>query len=148
MSQKAFKQIDKKVTTNYFSMNGDVAKLIMDKETTKALDGIVAIDHYVKSVDKLDRDITSLAEQSGGKIILSEWGAPILDIHGNMSEAEQAIWVANAFEKLSANPHVAGVNYWTSNGSSTALWKEDGSEKEVVSIVRLFFTKKVERAVE
>ena len=74
-------------------------------------------------------------------------GAPILDIHGNMSEEEQALWVANAFEKLSVNPHVAGVNYWTSEGSSTALWKNDGSEKEVVRIVRLFFTKKVERVV-
>ncbi len=144
-SQKAFAQINKKVQSNYFSMNGDVAKLIMDKDTTRSLDGIVAIDHYVKNVDKLDRDITDLAERSGGKIILSEWGAPILDIHGNMSEAEQAIWVANAFEKLSINPNLAGVNYWTSYGSSTALWKNDGSQKEAVNIVHLYFTKQIER---
>ena len=76
VSQSAFAKIHKNVATNYYSFNGDVAKLVMDKETTKALDGIVAIDHYVKSVERLDRDITSLAQSSGGKIVLSEWGAP------------------------------------------------------------------------
>lgn len=34
---EAFTKINKKVMTNFYSMNGDVAKLIMDPQTTKAL---------------------------------------------------------------------------------------------------------------
>jgi hypothetical protein len=145
ISQNAFKKIGKKVATNYFSMNGDVAKLIMDKETTKALDGIVVIDHYVKTKEKLNKDITELAEKSGGKIVLGEWGAPIPDIHGKMTEAQQATWLADAFELLANNPNLVGINYWTNMGSSTELWKEDSSEKKAVEVIKLYYTKKIEK---
>lgn len=138
-SKRAFDQIGIGVATNYFSMNGDVAKLIMDKPTTQALDGIVVIDHYVKTPDKLIADIDALANQSGGRIILGEWGAPIPDINGKMNEQQQSKWIAEALLKLFKNKNVAGLNYWTSYGSSTALWNDDGSARKAVSDITRYY---------
>lgn len=134
--KKAFLRIDKKVTANYYSMNGDIARLIMDKKTTKALDGIVTIDHYVESVDQLVDDIREYAKNSGGKVVLGEIGAPIPDIHGKMTESAQRDWIASLFAKLESVDDLEGLNYWVSNGGSTSLWNPDGTERLAAEIVR------------
>lgn len=140
VTQEAFKQIGKDVRTNLASMNGDVADLIMDKDTTKALGGVVTIDHYVKSPDDLAKDIQLLSIQSGGKVVLGEFGAPIPDIHGNLTQKQQAEWIKNALSKLSQMPELEGLNYWTYNGSSTQLWNGDGSARTVVDTLTSFYT--------
>jgi len=137
--QSTFNLLGIDVAANYFSMNGDVAKLIMDKPTTKSLDGLVVIDHYVKTPDKLVTDIDALAKQSGGKIVLGEWGAPIPDIHGKMNEQDQSKWIHEALSKLYKNKNVVGLNYWTGYGSSTAIWNDDGTERKAVSDISLYF---------
>ena len=63
-------------------MNGDVAKLVMDKQTTASMDGIVVIDHYVATPEQLALDIRRIAEGSGGNVVLGEFGVPIPNIHG------------------------------------------------------------------
>jgi hypothetical protein len=135
-----FKSIGKNVATNYDSMNYDVAKLIMDKETTSRLGGVVTIDHYVKSPEKINSDINSLAESSNGEIVLGEFGAPVPDITGNMSEVEQQEWVQKVLQTLSQNPNVTGVNYWVDWGGSTALWNQDGTPRAAVSIIKKYYT--------
>jgi hypothetical protein len=139
VTKQAFQKINKKVKSNYFSMNGDMAFQIMDPETTKALDGIVVIDHYVKDPEKLDNDVTLLAEKSGGKIVLGEFGAPIPDIHGNIDEKMQKEWIDDTLSRLANNPHVVGVNYWVSRGGSTAIWSDYGNKKPSVNILSDFF---------
>lgn len=126
VADDAFITIGKDVKANYFSMNGDVAKLIMDKETTKQLGGIVVVDHYVATPEKLASDIRALQESSGGNIVLGEFGAPIPDIHGNMNEVAQAEWITKALAEISQIPYVVGINYWVSNGGTTKLWEDDG----------------------
>ena len=116
-AKDSFQSIGKQVSANYYSMNGDVARLIMDEETTKGLDGIVTIDHYVSTTEKLLQDIKDYAQRSGGKVVLGEFGAPIPDIHGKMSEDDQARWIDQAMIELVSLPDVAGVNYWTNRGS-------------------------------
>jgi len=138
----AFRQIGKNVETNYFPMNYDVANLIMNKETTQALGGIVTIDHYVGSYEKTNNDINLLAERSGGKIVLGEFGAPIPDLHGNMTQEEQAEWIANAFELLSKNKNLIGVNYWTGFGGSTKLWNDDATPRKAVDVVKKYYMPK------
>src|SRR3990167_5091604 len=64
--------------------NGDVARLVMDRPTTAALDGIVVVDHYVADPQKLVSDLVSLADSSGGQVVLGEFGVPIPGIHGVM----------------------------------------------------------------
>lgn len=140
VTKAAFVKIKKKVTANYYSMNGDVAKLIMDKETTKALDGVITIDHYVETPDELAEDIKEYAEQSGGKVVLGEIGVPIPDIHGEMTQKEQAEWMAITFHKVSQMPEVVGINYWVSAGGSTALWDEKGDPKEIATVVKNFYS--------
>ena len=117
----AFHLVGKKVTVGYFSMNGDVAKLAMDKVTTQKLGGVVTIDHYVKDPEKLNQDVTEIAEMSGGKILLGEIGAPIPDIHGAMTESEQNAWVEKTLSLLSNNHNVIGLNYWVLEGGTTGI---------------------------
>jgi hypothetical protein len=145
VTKRSFAKINKKVTANYYSMNGDVARLVMDKNTTKALDGIITIDHYVKTPEQLIADIHNFALKSGGKVVLGEFGAPIPDIHGVMTEKEQADWVAGAFAKILKSPDVIGVNYWTNIGSSTALWSDIGMPKQGVEVLKNAYTNSVLR---
>lgn len=135
----SFRLVGKNVTSNYFPMNGDVARLVMNKDTTKALGGVVTVDHYVESFEKLNSDLSEMAESSGGKIVLGEFGAPIPDIHGRMTEDEQAEWVELAFEKLVNNPNVIGISYWTNIGGSTEIWNGGGTPKKAVEVVTKYF---------
>lgn len=137
---KAFRSINKNVQVNLNSMNGDVARLIMDKETTKALGGVVVVDHYVRTPEKLNQDVTTYAELSGGKVILGEFGAPIPDINGTMTEQQQAQWLQESMTLLAENPNLVGVSYWTNMGGSTAIWRDDGTPKEAADVLQSFYT--------
>lgn len=141
-SRQAFSKINKKVSVGYFSMNYDVAFLIMDKQTTKALGNIVTIDHYVAKPEKLISDIDLISQKSGGKVVLGEFGVPIPDIHGKMSETEQSDWIEKALTLAAQNEKVLGLNYWVSVGGSTYLWDEKGVPKKGSLILTKFFTEK------
>lgn len=138
-TKQAFVEIGRSVASNYHPMNGDMARLIMDKETTTALGGIVAIDHYVKDPEKLIQDIKDLHRQSGGKIVLAEFGAPIPDIHGKISEEDQAKWLESLLEKSADLPELAGLNYWVNVGGTTELWYKDGKAKPAVKVIEKYF---------
>lgn len=142
-TKSAFEKIGKKVRSNFNSMNGDVAALVMDKETTQALGGIVAVDHYVATPDKLVADIKRLSANSGGKVVLSEFGVPIPDINGKMSELEQAKWLSSAFEKLVKMSELEGLNYWVSVGGSTEIWPRDKSPRLAVQTITKFFNPEI-----
>ncbi|KKR50865.1 MAG: hypothetical protein UT84_C0005G0011 [Candidatus Curtissbacteria bacterium GW2011_GWA1_40_16] len=135
----AFKKIGKDVNCGLWSMNMDVAKLVMDPETAKAMGGVVVIDHYVKTTEKLVGDINALAKQTDAKIFLGEFGAPIPDIHGKMTDQEQADWLEAALLGVSKDPQVIGLNYWTSFGGSTAIFNDDNSPKLAVSALTKYF---------
>ncbi len=141
-NKEAFAKINKKVDTGYFSMNYDVAKLIMDPPTTKALGGIVVIDHYVASPTKLATDAVSLAQSSGGKIVFGELGAPIEDINGKMTEDEQADWIDRALNSINNITSIIGVNYWVNVGGSTQIWDDKGNPKKAVEVIKKFYNLK------
>lgn len=138
-AKSAFQDIDKKVTANYYSMNGDVAKLIMDEEMTKSLDGVVTIDHYVESVDRLVSDIRAIAAHSKGKVMLGEFGAPIPDLHGPLSDHDQNKWIEEAMSELIKIQSLIGVNYWTSVGGTTELWNFNYTPRPSVATIRKYF---------
>lgn len=141
-ASRAFEKIGKKVSTSYFSMNADVAMLVMNKVTTDDLGGIVVIDHYTKTPEKLASDIKKLADASGGKVVLGEIGVPIPDIHGAMAADEQAEWLRKALVLLSNEPALAGVNYWVANGGTTALWEPDGQRRPAVDSITGYYSPK------
>lgn len=142
VSKDAFKQINKKVNVGFFSMNYDVAKLIMDKQTTSLVGGIVTIDHYVASPEKMISDIEEIAKQSGGKVVIGEFGAPVPDIHGNMDSSQQAQWLQQTLEPIFKSLDVIGVNYWVNVGGSTQIWDENGTPKEAVEVLKNFYSKR------
>jgi hypothetical protein len=142
-ASEAFAKINKDVTANYYSMNGDVARLVMDKPTTQKLGGVVVIDHYVKSPEKLAADIRDIAKSSGGKVVLGEFGAPIPDIHGALTDQEQNKWLQQTLQSVSWMPELIGVSYWTSFGGSTKLWEDDGRAHSAVSTLTSFYTASV-----
>lgn len=140
VEKEEFAKIGKRVKPGYFSMNGDLAKSIMDRNTTLSLGGIVVIDHYVKSPEKMAEDIRDIAAASGGKVVLGEFGVPLPDINGSMTEKEQNEWIKRGFAKLSSIKELAGVNYWVNEGGTTALWNEDGSARLVVKTITDFYS--------
>lgn len=139
ITKEAFRRIGKKVASNYASMNGDVARVVMDRATTQALDGVVTIDHYVSTPEKLIEDIESIARVSGGRIVLGEFGVPIPDIHGRLSEEQQAEWLKEALSKLIETDKLLGINYWTNTGSSTQLWDGKGTPRAAVEVIKSFY---------
>ncbi|OGE74595.1 MAG: hypothetical protein A3K06_01565 [Candidatus Doudnabacteria bacterium RIFCSPHIGHO2_01_52_17] len=140
ITSNAFAKIKRDVRSNLASMNGDVARLVMDRATTKALGGIVTVDHYVGTPAKLARDLSDLVEQSGGLIVLGETGVPIPDIHGRMNEREQALWIDQALAEVARLDAVIGVNYWVNVGGSTELWSSSGVPREGVAILKKYFS--------
>jgi hypothetical protein len=139
VTKNAFAQIHKKVASNFFSMNADVARAVMNRQTTQALDGIVVIDHYVLSPEQLASDTAQISAQSGGSIVLGEFGAPIPNIQGNMTNAQQAQWIDQSMHLLSQDPTLIGVNYWVNLDGSTALWNTNGTAKPAVAVIKKYY---------
>ncbi|MEK7598644.1 MAG: CS1-pili formation C-terminal domain-containing protein [Patescibacteria group bacterium] len=143
-AKNAFKTIGKNVKANYFSMNGDVARLVMNKETTQALDGIVVVDHYVATPEKLAKDIQNIANTSGGRVVLGEWGVAIPDIHGAMSEEARAQWVEKALAAMRPlGKELAGMNYWLAVGGSTELWHQGNETSKVSEVLQKYYKTQV-----
>ncbi len=147
ISRDAMAQIGKNVTTNYFPMNADVARLVMDPATTQALGGVVVIDHYVPTPGQLNQGITDIATSSGGKVVLGEFGVPIPSIQGNLTEAQQADWINSALTLLANNHNLIGINYWTGFGGTTQIWNDNGTGRQGAAVLKNFFTPSVLKGV-
>ncbi len=141
-ARSAFGKIGRAVRANYYPMNYDVAQKVMDPRMTSEMDGIVVIDHYVLSPDKMAKDIVDLARKSGGKIVIGEFGAPVPDIHGAMTQSQQASWIKSVFENIAPLDDLVGVNYWVNKGGTTAIYNEDGTPRAAVSEIKKFFKSK------
>lgn len=141
-TKDAFRLIGKNVRSNFFPMNGDVARLIMNRQTTQALGGIVVIDHYVATPSQLAEDIVTIANVTGGKIFLGEFGVPIPVIHGSITEDQQAAWVQDALAQLSEIPQLIGLNYWVSYGGSTKLWEDNNEPRAAALAILQYFRPK------
>lgn len=139
IANEIFRKHGLQVASNYHSMNGDVARLIMDKKTTKALGGLVVVDHYVGTPEQLAEDVREYAANSGGKVVLGEFGAPIPDIHGELSEEEQALWIGRAMYELAPIRELAGLNYWVGRGGSTRLWEDNGRQRRAVATLSGYY---------
>ena len=139
ISQKEINNIGKKVATNYASMNYDVANLVMDEKTLKAMSNLIVVDHYVKTPQKISSDIDYLIINKNAKVVIGEIGLPIKNIHQNMTDQDQAEWLNEAFELLSQKENVIGINYWVSHGGSTAIFNDNNTPKEAVDILQKYY---------
>lgn len=118
----AFQHINKQVSTNWFSMNGDIARYVMDKATVEKIGGLITIDHYVATPEQFEADLLRLREDLDAKVLLGEIGVPIPDIHGPRTKDEQATLLPQFLEvMLKHRDFVIGFNYWTHHDASTAI---------------------------
>lgn len=138
---EAFASIGKNIRVFYPS-NRDVAKLVMDVETTRALGGFVVIDHYVNDPVQIARDVEDIARTSGGTVVLGEFGAPF-DGRSMITDDEQAQWIEDVLRGLSDLKNFEGVNYWIHTGGPTELWKENGDARSSVALLRDFFLPRI-----
>jgi carboxypeptidase family protein len=137
----AFKSIGKNVTTNITSVIGGHAKTIMDQSTVDALKGVVSIDHYVPDVATMSAYINYFNTTFQAKTMVAEFGAPIPDINGDMTEGQQASFVDSILNDLYVQKNmVVGLNYYVLNNGSTALINNDGSKREVYTVLRAYFS--------
>lgn len=124
----------------YFSMNGDIAREIIDKPTAKALGGTILVDHYVRTPEKFVSDLMAMSRRLDAEIGVGEFGAPIPDLNGTMNETQQADYVARMFDLLySKSSGVSILNYWVLSGGSTTLLREDGTTRKVYDVIKTYF---------
>lgn len=138
-AEGAFASIGKSVRTDAFSMNGDVARLVMDDPTTEALGGTVTVDHYVKMPEQAMGDVRAFSHGGKRRVVFGEFGAPIPDIHGKMNEAEQSAWIRRFLSLAAREPAITGMNYWIATGGSTQLWDTDGTPRQAVGVLRAYY---------
>lgn len=137
----AFRLIGKKVTVNWLSMNGGLARRMMDQKIIDSIDHLVTIDHYIKTPQEMTEYINYFTNNFHAKVVVGEFGAPIPDINGDMNAREQAAFVRSVFDELYKNKeHIEGVNYWDLYDGSTALINDDQTPREVVQVVKDYFT--------
>lgn len=139
ISQKAFEEIGVKVNSNWFSVNGDIARLILDRETVQKLGGVITIDHYVNS-DRMRDDILWLSNNLGAKILIGEYGTGGTNNLGVPAQVYQADQLKEILQTLvSLGDKVIGVNYWVNIVGPTALLTDKHEEKPAVKVLTNFF---------
>lgn len=142
----SFAAINKNVHCGYFSMNGDVAKMVLTKDTVEKIGNVVVIDHYVDDPEKMGQTIEFLYNKFGAKVVIGEFGAPIPDINGDMTELQQASFVDQLLQQIYAKGNIIeGINYWVIGGGSTALVNQDNSPRMVTQVIKKYFAPNVWR---
>ncbi len=139
-SREAFSGIGKKVTVNWLSMSGGVAKSVLDQPTVDALGKTVTLDHYVAAPEDMASYIDLFHNEFHANLVLGEFGAPIPDINGDMTEEQQAAFVDSLLHELYVKRDiVTAINYWVINESSTRLLNDDGSPRKVVDVIKKYY---------
>lgn len=154
-SNKAFKRIgmDKKVYTNWLSMNGWVAQNVITPELAKAF-GLITVDHFSPQSDtigtfdapeaianRMSEDLDAMYLRLKVPIYLGEWG---YQINQETTEDHQAAVAEAVLSKLVVKPYLVGMNYWVHMGHYSRLFNDQGGkivhERAVAGVVRYFFT--------
>lgn len=140
ISQSKFRAQGKSIKT-LSSMNGDIAREIMTPASVKALGGTILIDHYVDTPERFSKDISALADKLKANIGLGEFGAPVPDLNGNLSEPGQADFVGKLLKAMyEKNNIVPIVNYWILNGGTTKIVNDSGTPRSAYFVLKDYFS--------
>jgi hypothetical protein len=141
VEKRAFKKINKNVVFDWHSMNGGLAKRMLDQDTVDKTGKVVAIDHYIKNANEMGAFIDYFHKKYGSKVAIGEFGAPIPDINGSMTEDEQAQFVELLMKELYEHrQQVVGVNYWDLYDGSTAIMNLDKSPRKAAAVIKKYYT--------
>ncbi len=124
----------------YPSMNADIARQIITPATISAFGGTILIDHYVRTAEQFAGDIRAIPKKLNADVGLGEFGAPIPDLNGWMTQTQQAKYIDSLFKAMYLErAHIPVVNYWTLSGGSTALINDDGTPRAAYFTVQNYF---------
>lgn len=138
--QAAVKKINKNVKCGYFSTNGDIANLILTRQVIDKIGGVIVVDHYVRTPERLVSDIEKYHQKFEVPVVLGEFGAPIPDLQGVMTEKQQADYIDRVLAGIyRQKDFVEGMNYWVLSGGSTTLLNDDQSPRQVVEVLKKYF---------
>lgn len=139
VAKEAFSKINKKVEVDWLSMNGGLAKRMFDQKTVDGVNGVVGIDHYIRTSREMGEFISYFKDNFNAKLVIGEFGAPIPDINGDMTEKEQADFIAELFDQLVTHKDdIIGINYWTLWDGSAALYNPDWTPRQAVKVVERY----------
>jgi hypothetical protein len=138
---KSFQKINKKVDVRWMSMNGGLAKRMLDQPTINRLGKTVTIDHYIKAPEEMSDYIKYFAQKYNARLVIGEFGAPIPEINGSMTQDQQADFTDQLLREMYRHREkIIGLNYWVLYDSSTALLNQDGSERKAYHVIKKYFT--------
>lgn len=136
----AFEEINKDVEVSYASIIGGRAKDVMDQAAFDSLGNVVALDHYADTAENYEQYVDYFWDEHHTRVLFSEVGAPIPDLHGAMTEEEQAGFIEQVFEKLYyQREKVIGVNYWVYSNGTTAIVDDKGDLKQAGEVIKKYF---------
>ncbi len=138
-TKEEFNKINKKVSSNYNSMNYDVANLVFDDATIKSMDNLIVVDHHIDNPEKISEDIIKLHEKTGALIVLGEISIPINKFGTEDKWQEQAKLLEKSLQPLTLRKELIGLNYWVSFGDKTAIFNDDGSAKPAATILEKYY---------
>ncbi len=134
-----FSNIRRQVTV-YTSMNADIARYVITPSVAHDLGGTILIDHYTTSTEQFSGDVKMLGELLHANIGIGEFGTPIPDLNGVMSDTEQAKFVQDTLDGLYQGTGVVPLmNYWVLKGGSTALINDDDTLRSSYRILSSFY---------
>lgn len=155
VANNSFKKIemDRKIHTNWLSMNGWVAQNVITPELAKQI-GLITVDHFSPQSDTIgvfdspDRiakmmssDLDSMYSRLNVPIFLGEWG---YQINQESDEEHQKAVAEAVLSKLVVKQFLIGVNYWVHMGHYSRLFNDNGGmitrERSVANTVRYFYT--------
>ncbi len=141
ITKASFAKIGKDVHTNWTGIIGGRAKEVLDQRAVDALDKVVAIDHYTNSVANMDDYIRYFADSFDAKTLISEFGAPIPDINGKMSEAQQADFIDSMMNIFYVNKDkVYGINYFALGTGTTEIIDAKGKPKLAYEVIKKYYS--------
>ncbi|MHB1162980.1 MAG: peptidase associated/transthyretin-like domain-containing protein [Minisyncoccota bacterium] len=124
----------------YPSMNADIARQIITPATVSAFGGTILIDQYVQTPEQFATALQTIPQELGARVGLGEFGAPIPDLNGEMTEVEQASYIDSLLKALYAEKgNIPVINYWDLVGGSTALVNADGTPRAAYFTVQNYF---------
>ncbi len=141
-TKAAFKQINIPVDVRQ-SIIGGRAKEVLDSESLKQLGNRVQIDHYVPNPKGMS-EYLDYFESAQTKTLVSEFGAPIPDMNGSMTEKQQADFIRSVLETMYRhNGSVDGLNYWVLSHGTTELVDESGKPRLAYEVIKEYFTPQI-----
>lgn len=149
--------VTRRVRPGYFSVNGDVAK-ILGKDVVSQTGNVIVIDHEVATPEQYRRDIRELSDMYRVPVVIGELGAPIEGIHmkqgERMSDAQQAQTIDGYMKVIfDERQRIGGVNYWVLiNGdldfkkpsaelNTTALLNRDHSKRPALDTLAAHYAR-------